>query len=193
MKPSLTRVDLRRHLAAFDVIEMSVLQEHQGACCFDTRTQLLGDLCARSDVRAALASIPGVVTWAPTQWPAFWCEVRAADGSGFAGDCGTHAHIAGQLLTHFGVDHVRGRVAIQVSRHVQDHWRATWAQGRGDPKWIAEGLVHHEVLRIGERWWDPSEACWFTGPGDWLDCGLAVAVREHDGSWDVAASFWADA
>lgn len=53
---------------------------------------------------------------------------------------------------------------------------------------IGDGLVHHEVLYIGDRWWDSSEACWFAGTDHRLDCGLVVAGREQQGEWDVASS-----
>jgi len=188
MRGAGTEADLLDQLAEFDLIELSTLQVHEGTCCLDSRTHLLGPLYAQSDVGAALARIPALVKWAPTRWPAFWCDVRAEDDSGFAGDCGTHAYIASQVLNYFGIPHGRGRIAIRVSNHLLDHWRTTWEDSRGDVRWIGDGVVHHEVLRIGDRWWDPSEACWFAGPGDWLDCGLVVAVREQHGEWDLVAS-----
>lgn len=170
----------------FEYIEYSELAAHEAMCCFDIRAHLIQTFVALADVGLALARIPNVVTWAPTRWPAFWCDLRDANASNYAGDCGTHAYIASQVLDFFEIQYVRGRIAIEVSDHLLAHWRATWAESRADERWIGDGIVHHEVLRISGEWWDPSEACWFGGPGAWLDCGLVVAVQEERGEWDFA-------
>ncbi len=49
--------------------------------------------------------------------------------------------------------------------------------------WIGSRLAYHEVLEVGERMWDPSEARWFDGVGDSVVAGRVVAVRYFAGDW----------
>lgn len=164
---------------AFDMIETSYLGHHGQGCCAWARHQLIAGLVAEESVGSALAAIPGRVLWAPTTWPAYWCDVDRT------GDCGVHAVLASEVLDARGVPHDRGRAIVRVSPHVVAGWRASWDEANVASTWMSGAFAHHEILRIGDRWWDPTEARWFTGPGSALIAGRVVAVRTHDGDWTM--------
>lgn len=177
-------VALAPQLSAIDAIGMSLVGHHQDHCCADAYEWLRALLDGERDLGAALAAVPAVIAWGPTRWPTYWCALPRPGGDRpLAGDCGVHAHIASLLLQSRGVAHRRGRAAIAVEGQLSRHWSATWSGSDASRAWLGDGLVHHEVLRVGESWWDPSEACWFDGPGARLNCGWVVAVRDDDGEW----------
>jgi hypothetical protein len=125
--------------------------------------------------------VPETVVWAPSTWPVHWCEVDSAPQ--WTGDCGVHADLASSVLTVFGIAHSRGQAAIEPSAMTMAHWRATWQEAGCEHPWIGQALVHHELIRIGDRWWDPSEACWLTGSR--LLSGRVVAVRDRTADWII--------
>lgn len=174
----------RRDLDRIDRIKISWIADHRRDCCRDARWRVFAQLRHYPDLASRVAAVPDVIRWAPTRWPHYWCELTRSDE--LAGDCGVHAHVASDLLADAGVEHSRGRAAIAPYPMMTAHWRATWREASCDVAWICGSVVHHEVLRIRRRWWDPTEARWFEGVGARLASGRVVAVREEDGGWDVA-------
>jgi hypothetical protein len=176
-------------LADLDVlggIPTSRLAHHEHQECAEARSLVLGRLTNRASVAAALSAIPLLVHWGPSKWPVYWCELASSED--WSGDCGVHADLAGAVLDVFDVPHTRGRAAIRPTNMATTHWRTAWKEADCDDTWIGRTLVHHEVLRIGDRWWDPTEACWLTGPGARLLAGRVHAVREDAGYWLIDGS-----
>jgi hypothetical protein len=173
--------DLRR----FDEIGLSRLRQHGVDCCRFARAALLSRL-DRREVGGVLAGIPAVIAWAPTKWPAYWCQIEEAGEH--RGDCGVHAAVAATILERRSVPHSRGRAALRPPPLMLSHWRAAWARNGISDMWIGTSLVHHEVIRIGDRWWDPTEARWFEGPGSSLASGLVVAVRAEFMEWQTVTA-----
>ncbi|MFI1956246.1 hypothetical protein ACH437_31145 [Streptomyces xinghaiensis] len=168
-----------------DSIGLSRISYHSGACCSEGRSFVLRRFDRWFDMGSRLAAIPLVVAWGPTRWPTHWC--RLAESDELVGDCGVHADLAGELLTLAGVPYARGRAALRPTVHAAPHWRSTWSESDADDTWIGDDVVHHEVLRIGARWWDPTEARWFAGPGSHVLAGQVVAVREEGTDWQPGA------
>ena len=164
-----------------DAIGLSRISHHGGSCCADARRLLLGRVLCHPDLGSRMAAVPSLVRWGPTSWPHHWCELLRPPEP--VGDCGVHADIASALLSQAGVAHARGRAAIEASPHAVAHWLAGWADARCSDQWISASACHHEVIRVGARWWDPTEARWFAGAGASLASGRVVAVRTEDGSW----------
>jgi len=166
-----------------DAIPLSIIAAHPDHCCADGRQALLRRLGRYPELGSRLAAVPVLLPWGPVRWPAHWCEVMGTGGA--VGDCGVHADVGSALLTEAGVPHRRGRVALAAEGRAIAHWRAGWQQAECPAPWIGSRIVHHEVLRVGDRWWDPSGACWFDGAGAWLASGPVVAVRLEGGHWEV--------
>ena len=171
--------------ARIDAIPLSRVAYHAGRCCVESRQLILAKLQQYPDVGSQLAAIPATFRWGPTRWPVHWCEL--ARRSEPVADCGVHAVLASELLTAAGIEHVRGRAAIAAGRIAAAHWTATWDDADADCAWIGPDVVHHEVLRVGDRWWDATEARWFSGPGDALVAGIVVAVRADGEDWEHVA------
>lgn len=167
-----------------DTIPLSRIAYHAGHCCTETRRLVLAKLQQYPDVGSQLAAIPATFRWGPTRWPLHWCELGR--GKDPVGDCGVHGVLASALLTDAGIPHARGRAAIAPGPLAAAHWEATWAEEEASCQWIGPDVVHHEVVRVGDRWWDPTEARWFSGPGAALVAGIVVAVRSEDGDWEYA-------
>jgi hypothetical protein len=174
-----TALDLAEELAALAAIPTSHLGHHDGHCCHDAEVLILGRLIVPGRVDASLASVPLVVEWAPTHWPANWCEVLTDE----RGDCGVHAALASAVLGHFGIVHRRARAALRPEPGVQAHWQAQWDADGVATRWLANGIVHHEVIGIGDEYWDPTEARWIAGPGARVLAGEVIAVREDGSTW----------
>lgn len=172
---------LADQLAEFDNIGVSRLSDHEAPCCFAARAIIAGRLTAAVDVAEALATIPALVSWTPVAWPQHWCDV-VRDETTLIGDCGTHGFLASFVLSHYGVEHDRGRAVLDPPNTAIEHWRRTWLDAGVSDAWIGERLVYHEVLRVGTRWWDPSEACFFI-LGDRVVGGFVRAVRTEFGAW----------
>ncbi|MFG3490033.1 hypothetical protein [Streptomyces sp. NPDC047972] len=164
-----------------DSIGLSRISHHGDVCCSEGRSFILLRFDRWVDTGSRLAAIPLVVAWGPTRWPIYWCGL--AEPEELVGDCGVHADLAGELLTLAGVPYARGRAALRPTAHAAPHWRSTWSESDADDTWIGDDVVHHEVLRIGARWWDPTEARWFAGPGSHVLAGQVVAVREEGANW----------
>ena len=171
-------------LAQLDEILCSYLSSHAGDCCTDAQTLVVGRFTTHLHVGSALAAVAAEVHWAPSRWPVWWCDVDADDPHG---DCGVIAAIASSVLTRYGIEHHRGRAAIEPAPAVPAHWSSTWQAAASSEAWIGPTLVHHEVIRIDDRWWDPTEGSWFTGAGSMLLAGRVVGVRAEDERWTVAA------
>ncbi|WP_030753054.1 hypothetical protein [Streptomyces sp. NRRL S-31] len=169
-----------------DSIGLSRISHHGDLCCAEARYLVLRRFERWADTGDRLAAVPLLVRWAPTRWPLTWC--RLAEPDEWAGDCGVHADLAGELLTLAGVAYARGRAAIEPYPRAVPHWRATWSASDADDTWIGDDVVHHEVLRIGARWWDPTEARWFTGAGAHLLAGRVAAVRTEGADWSPAGA-----
>uniref|UniRef100_UPI003C7D27E5 hypothetical protein n=1 Tax=unclassified Streptomyces TaxID=2593676 RepID=UPI003C7D27E5 len=138
-----------------------------------------------ADVVGLRVSAPGV----PSRFGlSFDNSADLAQTDELVGDCGVHADLAGELLTLAGVPYTRGRAALRPTVHAAPHWRSTWSESDADDTWIGDDVVHHEVLRIGARWWDPTEACWFAGQGSHVLAGQVVAVREEGADWQPGAA-----
>jgi hypothetical protein len=167
-----------------DAIPLSHLGDHARTCCAEARQLLLARVRNHDDVGSRLAAVPTVIRWGPTRWPAAWCDL--ASPGDITGDCGVHAEVAATLLADAGVTHTRGRAAIRPAPFAVDHWRVGWEEAGVRDDWIGARAHHHEVLRIGDRWWDPTEARWFSGAGASLAAGLVIAVREETGEWQLA-------
>lgn len=174
-------MSINRDLDQLSRIPLSTIAAHDSACCSISRKALLNRLLSGPSTGACLAAIPQVVQWAPTAWPAYWCEIDR--GGKYGGDCGVHADLAEQVLRSCDIDLVRCRAALRPYGDVKDHWTATWEATGASTAWIADHLVHHEVLRVGERFWDPTEACWFAGVGSSLSAGVVVATKEGRAPW----------
>ncbi len=164
-----------------DSVGLSRLGCHGLPCCTGAKTLLLARLNRHVDVVARLAAVPAVVRWGPTIWPHHWCDLVVGDD--LVGDCGVHADLVSHLLAARGIAHTRGRAALAVSPPAIRHWRLKWQAAGASDRWIGDEVVHHEVIGIGGRWWDPTEARWFDGPGSALGDGRVVAVRESGGTW----------
>lgn len=165
-------------------IGISEISSHVARCCAHARRVVLGHFDQWSDLGSQLAAIPALIHWGPTHWPVHWCELGAQEKP--TGDCGVHADLAASLLARAGRSFLRGRAALKPSRFAPAHWRSAWSDAEADDRWIGSELVHHEVLRIEGRWWDPSEARWFSGPGDHVLSGRVEALRTEDGTWQFA-------
>jgi hypothetical protein len=166
-----------------DEIPVSHLAFHDGGCCAETRQLILARLQQYPDVGSQLAAVPATFRWGPTRWPAYWCDLLRKKE--LVADCGVHAELASALLWDAGIEHARGRAAIHAGQVATAHWNAGWTCEGASCAWIGEEIVHHEVLRVGDRWWDATEARWFGGPGAALIAGLVVAVRAEGEDWQT--------
>lgn len=164
-----------------DEIGTSYIAFHDEPCCVEARQLILAALQQYPDVGSQLAAIPATFRWGPTRWPVHWCELLEPEE--LVADCGVHAQLAAELLWAAGVPFRRGRAAIRAGETSVAHWQATWAEGDASCAWLGDDVVHHEVVKVGDRWWDATEARWFTGPGAALVAGIVVAVREDGGDW----------
>jgi hypothetical protein len=170
-------------LHRFGQIQVSYIDAHSRLCCAITQTQLLARL-SNGTLESTLAAIPRLVHWSPVHWPAHWCDL-ADDRGTYAGDCGVHAALAAVVMAEHGISFRRSQIAIaSPHRHIA-HWRSIWVNSGMDPAWIGEASVYHEVLSVGARFWDPSEARWFPGPGATLVAGRVVAVRVVGHEWQI--------
>ncbi|MEU9121282.1 hypothetical protein AB0C96_15755 [Streptomyces sp. NPDC048506] len=175
--------DLKR----FDRIGLSRVASHAKACCQMVRHSVFAQLTHFGDTGTALAAVPGLFHWGPVQWPTHWCDL--VDHGDLVGDCGVHADVAAALLTQKSVPHVRARAAVLTPPMAPAHWRAVWSEAQVSDAWIGRSVVYHEVLRVGSRWWDPSDARWFAGPGAHTGSGHVLALREEGGQWQLAPDF----
>lgn len=164
-----------------DGIGLSCIGYHDGPCCAEARQLILAKLQQYPDLGSQLAAIPATFRWGPTRWPVRWCELLAPNE--LVADCGVHAQLASELLWLAGVPHTRGRAAIRAGATSVAHWSATWGEADASDAWLGDDVVHHEVVKVGDRWWDATEARWFSGPGAALVAGIVVAVREDGGDW----------
>jgi hypothetical protein len=171
-------------LELIDEIPLSRVAQHDEPCCTDAVSILFARLRHVPDVGARVAAVPVLIEWGPTRWPVWWCDL--VQPQEIVGDCGVHADVVSRLLNGAGIKHARGRAALRPPPHVAAHWRSQWLSAECDDRWIRANVVHHEVLRIGDRWWDPTEARWFDGVGTQLVSGRVVAVREETGGWELA-------
>lgn len=177
--------DLVTELKRFDRIGLSRVASHPAkSCCHMVRYGVFARLTQFSNMGSALAAVPELFRWGPVRWPAHWCEL--VDHGDYFGDCGVHADVAATILTQQAIPHTRGRAAVRTAPLTPAHWRASWNEAQAGDAWIGGTVVHHEVLRVGSRWWDPSEARWFTGAGGHLGSGRVLAVREEGGPWQLA-------
>jgi hypothetical protein len=178
--------DLRR----IDGIGLSVISTHNSAhngtgaapCCTIAKALVLRRFTPYADLGSQLAAVPLLIEWGPVSWPMHWC---ALDAEHAVGDCGVHADVAAELLTAAGTGFVRARAALRVRPEAVAHWRARWHASEASDRWIGDAVVHHEVIRVDDRWWDPTEASWFAGAGADLADGRVVAVRDEYGPWTV--------
>lgn len=170
-------------LRRFDRIELSQVASHPKTCCQTVRYGVFAQLTHVADTGAALAAVPALFRWGPVQWPAFWCDL--VDHDELIGDCGVHADVVASLLTLHAVPHARGRAALRPPPLSSPHWKVCWNEARASDAWIGRTVVHHEVIRIGNRWWDPSDARWFSGPGASLEGARVLAVREEGKEWQL--------
>ncbi|MEV8020387.1 hypothetical protein AB0O76_29420 [Streptomyces sp. NPDC086554] len=168
-------------LKQFDGIGLSRMASHAKQCCQAVRHGVFARLTQYADVGAALASVPVLIRWGPVRWPAHWCDLAHQDE--LRGDCGVHADVAASILAREAIPYSRGRAALLTAPLAAAHWRASWNEAQSSDAWIGRTVVHHEVLRVGNRWWDPSEARWFAGAGVHLASGRVLAIREEDGPW----------
>lgn len=169
--------DLERYAAT----PASSLAAHAGSCCVETRIRVLTSLDAGS-VESTLAAVPGLIKWSAIAWPAYWCDLNDASAS-YRGDCGVHAALAAVVLTRYAVPFQHAMIAIQSSRRHMEHWRDRWVKAGVHPTWIGQDSVYHEVLAVGSRFWDPSEARWFQGVGADLVAGRVLAVKVGSAPW----------
>ncbi|MFJ9420221.1 hypothetical protein ACIRPT_39635 [Streptomyces sp. NPDC101227] len=175
---------LSTDLKRFDRIGLSRVGIHPTACCQMVRHSVFAQLMHFGDTGTALAAVPGLFRWGPVQWPAHWCDL--VDHGELVGDCGVHADVAAALLTLKSVPHIRARAAVATPPMAPAHWRAVWNEAQACDAWLGRSSVHHEVIRIGDRWWDPSDARWFSGPGGHTGSGHVLALREEGGQWQIA-------
>jgi hypothetical protein len=167
----------------FDVLEkipLSTISSHDDHCCKDAFGLIWIKLIRAGSLEQALAFLPVLIPWGPTIWPSFWCQFS---GNRPSGDCGVHAQLASLLFDYFHVLHKRGRAAVRPNELVAAHWRATWSAAAAQQEWLGEQLVHHEVILVGEKWWDPTEACWFDGVGATLHSGRIVGTQIFGEAW----------
>ncbi len=172
--------DLKR----FDRIGLSRVASHAKACCQMVRHSVFAQLTHFGDTGTALAAVPGLFRWGPVPWPTHWCDL--VDHGDLIGDCGVHADVAAALLTRKSVPHARARAAVLTPPMAPEHWRAVWNEAQVSDAWIGRTVVYHEVLRVGDRWWDPSDARWFSGAGAHTGSGHVLALREEGGPWKLA-------
>ncbi len=176
--------DLRR----YSTVPVSLIASHQGTCCLSARLRLTTAI-DRGSVETSLAAIPSVVVWDAVEWPAHWCAL-VRDEDEFVGDCGVHAALAALVLARHGIDHARAQIAIAAGGQRSEHWRARWLSAGVRPDWIGDSSVYHEVIRVQDRYWDPSEARWFDGAGSWLVSGRVAACRDFSGQWATGPTVW---
>lgn len=180
---------LDQDLAAFAAIGPSYLAAHSASCCEFAKLQVHSRL-DRDSIASSLSLIPIVVQWAPTRWPHHWCTLLATatnEDGGLRGDCGVHAALARSLLDRHGVAHRSAAIAIREFGFARPHWRRMWEGESADRRWLGQSTVYHEVVRVGDQFWDPTEARWFGGVGATLDCGRVVASRVETDAWSVEA------
>lgn len=175
---------LSADLDAFATIAASHISTHDDTCCRTARLALSSALDTGT-VETSLAAVPAVVKWQAVPWPATWCQL-AGDDDAFIGDCGVHAALAALILQRHGVAFERAQIAIAAGPYHVEHWRERWRRAGIPQTWIGQRSVYHEVLAVGSRFWDPSEARWFTGPGSTLLSGRVAACRTHGSAWITA-------
>lgn len=165
---------------SFDLIPYSRLSA-LGDCCGDARAALLSDLHVRGDgeVGGTLALVPLIKAWGPTKWPASWCSVAESP----LADCGVHAALVSEVLSECGIGHARARLILQVSARHARVWRDQWESDGAASTWISDQLVHHEVIAVGDRLWDPTEARWLGGLGSRVGSGVLMAARIEMKPW----------
>lgn len=157
--------------------------DNRGMCCSDSMELLLDELDARaSRPEDALAAIPLLKPWGPTSWPSSWCDLHGSERL----DCGAQTALGSEVLTRFGVDHDRARLVLAVSEVHLSAWHRRWSGEGSSRSWLGRGLVHHEVLAIGDRLWDASSARWIGPLGSQLGSGVVVALRVGSGPWRMA-------
>ena len=166
-----------------DGIGTSYISFHSGTCCAAARQLIVAKLQQYADIGSQLAAIPATFRWGPTRWPVHWCELL--EPKELVADCGVHAQLAAELLWAAGVEFRRGRAAIQAGVRSVAHWTATWSDADASCAWLGDDVVHHEVLEVGDRWWDATEARWFSGPGAALVAGIVVGVRVDGEDWQT--------
>lgn len=169
-------------LKQIDSIETSQLSFHSAKCCGATYRRLQERLLSAPNIGQALAAIPALIKWTPTHWPLYWCQLVRSEMSG---DCGVHAHLASLTLDGFSIPHERGRIAVSTTSAKLEHWNKLWTQRGASTAWLAGNYRHHEVLKIGSRWWDPTEAVWFSGVGSRLEAGFVAATRVDGSEWQL--------
>lgn len=169
-------------LASFSNIGQSFIEHHGQACCRRAQETIIESL-TDPEISAEMASVSETIDWSPTYWPAYWCRIQAND-SKLHGDCGVHAAITRYLLDRRGIANQGMQIAIRSSKESRENWTATWNKSKANSRWIGKTSVYHEVVSIGERLWDPSEARWFLGLGDSLIAGQVVAIRSFAGKWN---------
>jgi len=172
---------LSTDLDQFATIAASHISTHDDTCCHTARLALTSALDTGT-VETSLAAVPAVVKWQAVPWPVTWCQL-AGDDDAFIGDCGVHAALAALILQQHGVAFQRAQIAIAAGPYHVEHWRERWRRAGIPQTWIGQHTVYHEVLSIGSRFWDPSEARWFTGPGASLPSGWVAACRNHGSAW----------
>jgi len=170
-------------LEQIDRIGLSRVASHDRACCYLVRHGVFAQFASHANAGSALAAIPEMFRWGPVRWPAHWCGL--AKQNGLVGDCGVHADVASAVLEQFAIPHTRGRVALLAPPLASAHWRAVWQEEEASDTWIGQTIVHHEVLHVGGRWWDPSGSRWFAGEGASLASGRVLAIREDNGQWKM--------
>lgn len=172
---------LSNDLTQFATITASHISAHDGTCCHTARLSLTSALDTGT-VETSLAAVPAVVKWQAVTWPATWCQLAVGDDA-FIGDCGVHAALAALILQQHGVVFHRAQIAIAAGPQHVEHWRERWRRAGVSQSWIGQHTVYHEVLAVGPRFWDPSEARWFSGPGSTLASGWVAACRIHGRDW----------
>ena len=174
-------------LEAIGNFQLSSIEHHGEICCEIAMRQILALLDCYGDVGSQLANLPELIRWGPVVWPIHWCGLENSEG--LVGDCGVHADIAARILNRFKLSYSRGQAVIVPSKLVAEHWKSSWSKVGASDKWIFSNFVYHEVVHIGARWWDPTEACWFEGEDAFLKAGRVLAVRIEGGPWKVSESF----
>lgn len=175
--------ELADQLVELAGIPLSSLSHHGEPCCHIARHAVLSRLVVGGSLEAELALVPSVIEWGPVHWPVAWCELVDDRRGGFRGDCGVHASLAATLISEQGLLVRRARIALLPPPVALEHWRQRWSDPGLDRRWVAEAVAHHEVVGVLGRWWDPSEARWFSGPGATLAAGRVFALRETGSDW----------
>jgi hypothetical protein len=170
-------------LEVFSRIQVSLISSHDATCCQAAQISLM-TIIDTGAIETSMATIPAVVDWQAVRWPVYWCELGSGP-SDFIGDCGVHAALAALILQRYEVEFSRAQTAMSANPLYHAHWRARWLRGEVEPRWIGEQSVYHEVLKVGERFWDPTEARWFEGPGSVLLAGRVVATRVFGQEWST--------